>query len=190
LNRDLDLLTDELNKRRKTLGSNYETVQRNVEDLNEISENMTICSDNITRWKENIEIINQKYKIDGPEAIDNNREIQDHISQIDKKWSTLHVRVKDYRDQLANANKFCKLYEDADIWLQHKNQMLNKMRINKLECKQVKEIEFLINQIDQNIEDAKKFDEEKIRHLNEVVIQINGNSFLFENNKQFNLILN
>ena len=46
--------------------------------------------------------------------------LQDSVSFIDKKWSTLHTCVTGYRDSLATTTLFYKLVEEIEIWTEQK----------------------------------------------------------------------
>ena len=178
INRDLDLLFKEIEHRQKTEAMTYEQAQQNLKNFHDITENMSICSENIVRWKSVVDSIMQKRRVDHEDA-KQQQELNDMISQIDTKWSSLHVCVKDFRDALANSNSFCKLYEEIELWTNQKTQIIEKLYVSiKSECVDVRELEFLIAQINRNIDDIKQFNETKIKHLTQLSVQLYGSFFL------------
>lgn len=126
--------------------------------------------DNVNRWKSVVEVSIQKNASD----FEMQHELKESLSQIEKKWSTLHVFVKDYRDMLNKKSAFCKLYDEVDCWLQKRTQVINKFSICKTECRDLKEVERILVQIDQNIDDMNYFSDTKIKHLTQVALEING----------------
>lgn len=175
INRDIDLLFNEVENRKKNIGTTYEQAQRSLLSFNEITENMTICSENITKWRSTVEKIIQKRRVDHEDA-SQQQELGDYLNKVDKKWSTLHVCVKDYRDALANANAFCKLNEEVELYVYQKTQIIERLMISKNETKNLKEIEFILNQINQNIEELKKYNETKVTHLSQMANQVFGDN--------------
>ena len=110
INRDVDLLLKEIEHRKRTEAMTYEQAQQNLKNFHDITENMSICSENIVRWKNVVNSVMQQRRVDHEDALQQ-QELNEMLNQIDTKWSSLHVCVKDYRDALANSNSFCKLYE-------------------------------------------------------------------------------
>jgi hypothetical protein len=83
------------------------------------------------------------------------------------------------RDALANSNSFCKLYEEIELWIQQKTQVIEKLYTSsKSEFVDVREIEFLITQLNRNIDDIRQFNDTKIKHLTQLSVQVYGNYFL------------
>ncbi len=105
------------------------------------------------------------------------KELKDSLSYIDKKWSTLHTCVKDYRDVLSNTNQFYKLVEEVEVWTEQKVETIRRLISNKKSCQNVKEAEVLDAQIDQNINEANQFKENKIKHLSHLAVKIYGKQF-------------
>jgi uncharacterized coiled-coil DUF342 family protein len=108
------------------------------------------------------------------EDAESEQELRDSLSQVDKKWSSLHVWVKDYRDALTKRSTFAKLYEEVDYWIQQKNQIINRIVTTKNECKELKEVEFVLSQINQNIDEVQQYNEGKVKHLSQLAVEING----------------
>jgi succinate dehydrogenase/fumarate reductase-like Fe-S protein len=106
--------------------------------------------------------------------------IEENIQQVEKKITSLQVIVQDYRDLLINANVFYKLYEEVELWLNEKTQQIKHINTTISEFKtglknNVKEIELVLNQIDENIEDNQKFNNSKIKKLSEISVKIQSN---------------
>lgn len=108
------------------------------------------------------------------EDAESEQELRDSLSQVDKKWSSLHVWVKDYRDALTKRSTFAKLYEEVDYWIQQKNQIINRIVTTKNECKELKEVEIVLSQINQNIDEVQQYNEGKVKHLSQLAVEING----------------
>lgn len=121
----------------------------------------------------NADKIIEKRKIDHADPIQQ-KNLQDSLSFIDKKWSTLHSSVRDYRDSLSNTTKFYKLVEEVEIWTEHKTETINRLVTKKKECKDLKEAEMIDNQIEENLNDAKKFNETKVNGLNQLANKLYG----------------
>ncbi len=180
INRDLDLLFKEIDHRKRTEAMTYEQAQQNLKNFHDITENMSICSENIVRWKNVIDTILSKRRNDHEDALQQ-QELNDMLNQVDTKWSMLHSNVKDYRDALANSNSFCKLYEEVELWVHQKTQIIEKLYTSsKSEFVDIREIDFLITQINRNIDDIKQFNDTKIKHLTQLSVQVYGkiNTFL------------
>lgn len=101
--------------------------------------------------------------------------LTESLSHIDKKWSVLHVCVKDYREALAKRNTFAKLYDEVEYWMQQKNQLLTRLFVTKAEVRDLKEIEFVLTQVNQNIDEVQHYSEGKVKHLTQLAVEINGN---------------
>lgn len=86
----------------------------------------------------------------------------------------MHNCVKNYRDSLVKANEFHKLNEDLELWIQQKTEIINRMYITKTEFRDLKEIEFILTQINQNLEDLKQNYNNKVKHLSELAIKVYG----------------
>jgi len=178
INRDLDLLLKEIEHRKRTEAMTYEQAQQNLKNFHDITENMSICSENIVRWKNVVDSVLSKRRNDHEDAVQQ-QELNDMLNQVDIKWSMLHSSVKDYRDALANSNSFCKLYEEIELWIQQKTQVIEKLYTSsKSEFVDVREIEFLITQLNRNIDDIRQFNDTKIKHLTQLSVQVYGNYFL------------
>ena len=102
------------------------------------------------------------------------QELEESMSQVDKKFSVLHVCVKDYRDKLASANQFHKLYEDVECMTQQKIQLIEQYKIKRTEIVEIKEVETILQQLTQHIEDFKQSYETKINQLSKLAVQIYG----------------
>ena len=121
----------------------------------------------------NTDKIIEKRTIDHADPIQQ-KNLQDSLNFIDKKWSTLHTGVKDYRDSLANTTKFYKLVEEVEIWTEHKTETINRLVAKKKECKDLKEAEIIDNQIEENLKDAHTFNETKVKGLNQLANKLYG----------------
>lgn len=84
---------------------------------------------------------------------------------MEKKWSTLHVCVKDYRNVLGNNNAFYKQIEELELWNNQKHQHLNYLSSLKTECTSVREVEHINTQIVQTIEEITRINETKVKNL-------------------------
>ena len=173
ITRDIDLLLREVETRRKNIGSTYEEAQINLVNIQDICQNMTICAENITRWKEIVEQIVQTRRHQGLSDYSQS-ELVNSIAEVDKMWSTLHVRVKDYRDLLVKANAFHKLYEEVELWTSQKSQLLSRLIVSQNECHQVREVEFVLRQVEQNIDEVKQYNETKMKCLSKLAVQLYG----------------
>jgi CHASE3 domain sensor protein len=122
----------------------------------------------------NAEKILQKSRSEPADVIQQ-QELADGINQIDKKWSTLHVCVKDYRDQLANTSTLHKISDDAETWLQQKTEEVdntnNKIQIDISDANKKST---LVNQINQHLNEAKQFNDTKIKYLTQLAIKVYG----------------
>jgi hypothetical protein len=105
-------------------------------------------------------------------------ELEESINQVDKKFSVLHVCVKDYRDKLASANQFYKLYEDVECMTQQKIQLIEQYKIRRTQIVEIKEVETIIQQLTHHIEDFKQSYETKINQLSKLAVQIYGTSIV------------
>ena len=90
------------------------------------------------------------------------------------------MNIQDYRDLLVNMNVFYKLYEEVELWLHEKTQQIKHINTTISEFKtgfknNVKEIELVLNQIDENIEENKKFSNSKIKKLSEISVKTQSN---------------
>lgn len=102
------------------------------------------------------------------------QELLNHLADVEKKWSSLHLHVKEYRDVLAKANAFHKLYEEIDIWTNHKTQVMESLIVKKTECTELKEIELILHQVRQILEEVKQFSETKVKYLTQLAVQLYG----------------
>ena len=84
---------------------------------------------------------------------------------MEKKWSTLHVCVKDYRNVLGNQNAFYKQIEELELWNHQKQQHLIYLNSLKTECTSVREVEHINTQIVQTIEEITRINETKVKNL-------------------------
>jgi hypothetical protein len=98
------------------------------------------------------------------------------LAQIDKKWSSLHSSMKDYRDLLAKANAFHKLYEEIELWTNQKKQAIHRLVISRNEFQDIKEVEHVLTQIETSIQDVRKFTDTKVKYLTQLAVQIYGES--------------
>jgi hypothetical protein len=132
--------------------------------------------DNFERWKMHVESLMKQPNKDFQQR----QIIEENIQQVEKKITSLQVIVQDYRDLLINANVFYKLYEEVELWLNEKTQQIKHISTTISEFKtglknNVKEIELVLNQIDENIEDNQKFNNSKIKKLSEISVKIQSN---------------
>jgi succinate dehydrogenase/fumarate reductase-like Fe-S protein len=132
--------------------------------------------DNFQRWKMHVESLMKQPNKDFQQR----QIIEENIQQVEKKITSLQVIVQDYRDLLINANVFYKLYEEVELWLNEKTQQIKHINTTISEFKtglknNVKEIELVLNQIDENIEDNQKFNNSKIKKLSEISVKIQSN---------------
>jgi hypothetical protein len=104
-------------------------------------------------------------------------ELKESFKEIDKKWSSLNASVKDYRDYLNKSGTFHKLNEEIELWTSQKTQIINHLEKSKNECKEIRESEFILTQIEQNIDEIKKFSETKIKSISELALKIYGSYF-------------
>lgn len=96
------------------------------------------------------------------------------MAQIDKKWSKLHVCVKDYRDALTKRSTFSKLYEEVEQWIEQKTQLINRLIATKNECRELQEVEFVLTQINQNIDEIQTYSDGKVKYLSQLAVEINA----------------
>ena len=132
--------------------------------------------DNFQRWKMHVESLMKQPNKDFQQR----QIIEENIQQVEKKITSLQVIVQDYRDFLINANVFYKLYEEVELWLNEKTQQIKHINTTISEFKtglknNVKEVELVLNQIDENIEDNQKFNNSKIKKLSEISVKIQSN---------------
>ena len=107
--------------------------------------------------------------------------LKENVKQVETKISSLNVHVQDYRDQLEFANGFYKLYEEVELWLHQKTQQIKHINTTISEFKtglksNVKEIELVLSQIDENIDEQKNFNDTKIKKLSEIAVKIQGSN--------------
>ena len=102
------------------------------------------------------------------------KELNSSLNEVDDKWSTLNQSLKDYHNLLLQANEFYKLHEDLEIWTQQKTQVVNRLFVIKTELNDLNQIEFVLNQINQNINEIKEYCDSKIKHLTSLAVDIYG----------------
>ena len=66
-----------------------------------------------------------------------------------------------------------------ELWISEKSQQINQINITISEFKNglknnVKEIEFVLSQVDHNIDEFKRLSDSKIKKLSEIAVQIQG----------------
>ena len=136
--------------------------------------------DNFQRWKAHVETIIRQRVVDN---LDHQQKdvLKENVKQVETKISSLNVHVQDYRDQLEFANGFYKLYEEVELWLHQKTQQIKHINTTISEFKtglksNVKEIELVLSQIDENIDEQKNFNDTKIKKLSEIAVKIQGSN--------------
>jgi hypothetical protein len=89
----------------------------------------------------------------------------------------LHVCVKDYRDQLANTSTLHKISDDAENWLQQKADDIDKISNTiEIDISDANKKSTLIKQIGQTLNEAKQFNDTKVKYLTQLAVKIFGNS--------------
>lgn len=102
------------------------------------------------------------------------KELKFSLREVDDKWSCLNQSLKDYHNLLLRANEFYKMHEDLEIWTQQKSQVINRLLVNKTELYDLKQIEFVLEQINQNLNDIKEYHDTKIKYLTNLAVEIYG----------------
>lgn len=134
--------------------------------------NYQICAENINRWKVILETAIQKAKYDND--VESEQFLSESQVEVEKKWSRLHVCVKDYRDALSRRSVFTKLYDEVESWIEQKCQIINRLIKVKSEFHDLIEIDKIINQINQHADEVHVFCEPKLKYLSQLAVEING----------------
>lgn len=111
-------------------------------------------------------------------------QLGDLVDNIEKKWSSLHVTVNDYKDSLDRLGAYYKLFEEVELWLSQKSQLIKQLNTYKTELKydiknsdeinnSLKRVDLILTQVDDAIDECKHV-EEKAKQLSEIAVQITG----------------
>lgn len=134
--------------------------------------NDQICAENINRWKVILETAIQKAKYDND--VESEQLLNESQAEVEKKWSRLHVCLKDYRDALSRRSVFTKLYDEVESWIEQKCQIINRLIKVKSEFHDLIEIDKILNQINQHVDEVHVFCEPKLKYLSQLAVEING----------------
>jgi hypothetical protein len=109
------------------------------------------------------------------------QELVTAVSQIDKKWSTLHACAKDYRDSLARINAFHKLCEEIELWTSQRRHSTQRLLSNRSELLEsftsTREVEHVLNQIEHTSTEVASYSETKLKQLTQLAGQIYGEEY-------------
>lgn len=106
--------------------------------------------------------------------------LEESLNEIEKKWSSLHVFLKDYRDKLVKTKTFSELSEQIDLWFHEKIQIITNITITKIQSTtELREIESILLDINKNIQEIKQFNETKVKSLSQLAVQLYGKYLKF-----------
>lgn len=121
---------------------------------------------------------------------DNDRPyIEEEVKQIQSKWSSFHCQVGETRQLINLSIEYFTLVEEVEECLREGSKLLVTIARKSTSAKTPSEAQSLLKQVDNFIKPREAIQEEKIRKISQLAIQLYGNhSYCIGNNLQNRLM--